>query len=149
MFPFRGFTILIVLGLGLSVIYIGSQVVGPRASITTELKPNEEEIAMNPSITVQQFHKLLVDKSDITVLDVRTSEEWNEVRIGYEGVINIPVQELLDRVAEVPQDKPIYVFCRSGNRSGMAQMLLSSRGVPSTNVEGGILDWNAAGYPVQ
>lgn len=148
MFPFRGLAIILILGVGFSIIYLGSDIIEPRASLTQEISlsaPNP----MNTSINVQQLYSLLAAKDDITVIDVRTPEEVVDISLGFDGILNIPVDQLQQRVSEVPTDRPIYVFCRSGNRSSMAQMLLKSQGIDSTNVEGGMIDWNAAEYPTR
>ncbi len=61
------------------------------------------------------------------LLDVRTPEEFAAGHI--EGAVNVPVQELESRMAELePKDRPIVVYCRSGNRSGQAARMLTSAG---------------------
>ncbi len=84
---------------------------------------------------------------DKIILDVRTQGEYDEGHV--EGVTLIPVQELADRLSELPKDKPIYVICRSGNRSMAASEILEKNGFQDIrNVQGGILAWQRAGYPV-
>jgi hydroxyacylglutathione hydrolase len=60
------------------------------------------------------------DKSPIPfmLLDVRTAEEYAEGHI--RGAKLIPVQELEQRISEVPKDRQVYVYCRSGGRSSRA-----------------------------
>jgi rhodanese-related sulfurtransferase len=82
------------------------------------------------------------------VVDVRTQEEWDEVHIP--GTVLIPLDELPDRLSEVPRDKDIVVVCRSGNRSEEGAAILLKAGYESVvGMEGGIRDWSAAGYPVE
>ena len=81
------------------------------------------------------------------ILDVRSPEEYKESRI--EGSVLIPVNELEGRLAEVPKDKVIIVYCRSGNRSLTASNILVENGFKAViNVEGGITAWINKGFPV-
>lgn len=61
-----------------------------------------------------------------TLLDVRTPEEFAAGHL--EGAINIPVAELTARIDEVPSDRAVVVYCRSGNRSATATRELTARG---------------------
>ena len=81
------------------------------------------------------------------IIDVRTPEEYAEGHV--DGARLIPVDELEERLAEVPTDKQVYVYCRSGKRSARAAALLASHGFGRVeNVLGGILAWQEAGHPV-
>ncbi len=61
-----------------------------------------------------------------TLLDVRTPPEFAGGAIA--GAINVPLSQLANRLAEVPKDKPVVVYCRSGARSRAAAGLLRSSG---------------------
>lgn len=61
-----------------------------------------------------------------TLLDVRSQSEYDARHI--EGAMLIPVDELAGRVAEVPRDRPVVVYCRSGGRSARAAALLAGEG---------------------
>jgi len=81
------------------------------------------------------------------LLDVRTPEEYAEGHI--KGATLIPLQELESRMAEVPKDKRVYVYCHSGRRSAAAASMLAKAGFTNIeNVQGGITAWQEAGYPV-
>lgn len=80
------------------------------------------------------------------MLDVRQPDEWNEAHI--EGATLIPLGELQNRLSEVPKDREIVVYCRSGNRSQTGAEILAKAGYSGvTSMAGGITDWQAAGYP--
>jgi rhodanese-related sulfurtransferase len=82
------------------------------------------------------------------LIDVREPWEWNEMRIP--GAILIPLGELPQRLAEVPDDREVYVHCRHGGRSAKAVDYLREHGRPrAVNVVGGIDGWSQAGLPVQ
>lgn len=81
------------------------------------------------------------------VLDVRERWEYDEGHVA--GATLLPLSELPSRLAEVPADQPVYVYCHSGNRSRQASEILAKAGKKRIlNVDGGILAWEAAGYPI-
>lgn len=88
-------------------------------------------------------------QGDITLLDVR--EPWEYEQGHVEGAILMPLihdtaQQAL--AAGLEKDEPVYVFCRTGNRSTVASQALVDAGFTDVrNVAGGIVDWLAAGYP--
>jgi len=103
----------------------------------------------NATVTHAYQHWSQGDGSPIpfVVLDVRTPEEFAEGHIA--GAKLIPVKELENRLAEVPNDRQVYVYCRSGVRSVQASEILASAGYTHIeNIEGGIKAWQASGYPV-
>lgn len=81
------------------------------------------------------------------LLDVRTPEEFATGHI--QGAVNIPVQSLESRLSEVPDDQPIVVYCRSGNRSAQASQILVQAGYNGIYDLGGVNDWVAQGLPLQ
>jgi len=103
----------------------------------------------NASIAHTHEHWVQGDKSKIPfmLLDVRTPEEYAEGHIA--GAKLIPVQVLAEHLKEVPRDKQVYVYCHSGTRSARASKLLAKNGFTNIeNIEGGIVAWKKAGYPV-
>lgn len=81
------------------------------------------------------------------LLDVRTPAEFASGHIP--GAINIAVEELPQRLAEVPKGQPVVVYCRSGNRSANALRILTGAGFSPVFDLGGIVDWSAAGLPIE
>jgi phage shock protein E len=81
------------------------------------------------------------------LVDVRTPEEYASGHIA--GSVNIPLQELQSRMSEIPSNQAVVLYCRSGNRSGQAATLLRDAGYTQIYDLGGIIDWAAAGLPVQ
>ncbi len=77
------------------------------------------------------------------LLDVRTPQENAEQAIP--GSYLIPLQELGQRLHELPRDREIVVYCRVGNRSAYACAFLAQQGFNVKNLEGGIVLWNRAG----
>ncbi len=77
----------------------------------------------------------------VTLLDVRTPGECSRGMI--EGFKNIPVDELRDRVEEIDRDKPVYLHCKSGQRSYIAYRILTGLGYECYNLAGGYDRWSA------
>ncbi len=67
-----------------------------------------------------------------------------------EGAALIPLGDLESRAAELAADSPIYVICRSGNRSRTASDILIGLGFAQVyNVDGGVTAWLEAGLPME
>jgi len=81
------------------------------------------------------------------VVDVRTQEEWDEYHVP--NTTLIPLDQLPNRLSELPKDKEIVVICRSGNRSQEGRDILLSAGYNATSMTGGVKDWYAKGYPIE
>ncbi len=93
----------------------------------------------NISKGLKQWHLsdlegLLQDKG-VTLLDTRTPKEFSQGHI--EGFTNIPVDELRERIGEVPAGKPVYLICQSGLRSCIATRILEGLGFEAYNFAGG------------
>ena len=77
----------------------------------------------------------------VTLLDTRTTGEYRRGHI--EGFVNIPVDELRERLGELPPDKPVYVICQSGLRSYIACRILAGHGFECYNFSGGFRYYDA------
>ncbi len=64
--------------------------------------------------------------SDLVVLDVRRGDEWETGHV--DGALHIPLDELEDRIDEVPADRPVWVHCASGFRASIAASLVDRAG---------------------
>ncbi len=88
---------------------------------------------------VKQFHydevAALPRDGSVTLLDTRTVREYSRGHI--EGFVNIPVDELRERIGEIPPGKSVYVICQSGLRSYIACRILSGHGFDCYNFSGG------------
>jgi len=82
------------------------------------------------------------------LLDVRTQQEWEASHIA--GSTLIPLNELKNRLDELPRDQELVVICRSGNRSNAAIKILAEAGFTDIKgVKGGLRAWGQAGYPYE
>lgn len=88
---------------------------------------------------VKQFHwdevADLPRDGSVTLLDTRTANEYAHAHA--DGFINIPVDELRERLSEIDRTKPLYVMCQSGLRSYISCRILSQEGYDCHNFSGG------------
>ena len=77
----------------------------------------------------------LINDSQTTIVDVRTTEEFLQGNV--KGSINIPLDEVADRVEEIKQMQPLVLCCLSGGRSGQATDYLQSLGCKKVYNGGG------------
>ena len=76
---------------------------------------------------------------DGTIVDVRSALEYNHSH--YPGALNIPLEEVANRITEFRQMKqPVVVYCRSGNRSSIAAGILKQNGISNVYNGGGLDD---------
>lgn len=87
-------------------------------------------------------------RNDVTVIDVRTEREWNAGHI--KGAVHIHGGQLQDKVDLVSHDKRVAVICGTGYRGSIAASFLQRAGFEEvSNVLGGMMAWQNAGYPVE
>lgn len=81
------------------------------------------------------------------VLDVRNPGEWNDKRI--DGSVNVPLNRLQERIAEIPRDRKVAVHCAGGYRSSIAASILHQYGITNlVEIAGGLAAWEAAQLPL-
>ncbi len=98
-------------------------------SLTLFCKPNAD--------TKNRVETLL--KQNALVVDVRTLEEFNSEH--YPKAKHIPLNEIENRISEFGEkSKPIVLYCRSGNRSGKAKLILEQAGFTNITNAGGLAD---------
>jgi hydroxyacylglutathione hydrolase len=86
--------------------------------------------------------------TSVTVLDVRSANEWTEGHLP--GATHIPLGYLAHRLAEIPRDRPVVVQCQSGGRSSIAASILERAGFHDvSNLTGGLGAWTASGLPLE
>lgn len=77
------------------------------------------------------------------ILDVRTDEEFNEKHIP--NAINLDIRlshEFVEEIQKLDSSKSYFIYCRSGNRSGQAVLIMNQFGFDNTfSLTGGILEW--------
>jgi rhodanese-related sulfurtransferase len=88
-------------------------------------------------------------KQGVTVLDVRTPEEYATGHIAGAVNVNWEGTDFASQVKQLDPAKPVLVYCHSGNRSGQAVQVMEQEGFQRIfDLGGGVLAWNAAGQPL-
>lgn len=96
-------------------------------------------------ISPEEFHALISSGNKLQILDVRTTEEFNESN--FSDSVNILSPDLRRQSTGFDPEKPVYVFCSSGIRSGLGASILSSQGFRKVfNLQGGLDAYLASGY---
>jgi phage shock protein E len=101
-------------------------------------------IDLSPS----ELRARLGDSSALVAIDVRTPEEFAEGHVP--GAINIPVDQIVERISEVRAPHGMALYCKLGPRSrrGEAALLAAGYG-PLFHLDGGFMAWQAQGLPVE
>ena len=99
-------------------------------------------------IELAEFEKKMASEKYLLV-DVRTAEEFSDGHI--EGALNIDYfsATFSDEISNIGLEKPVLVYCRSGNRSGKSMKIMYDLGFKEVyNLEGGIKGWISSNNPV-
>ena len=94
-----------------------------------------------PEVTPQEAIALVADGT--LLIDVREQDEWDAGHAPDARLV--PLSQLQDRVAELPEDTRFLVVCHSGMRSMRATTFLRAEGLDAVNVTGGMVAWAQAG----
>jgi rhodanese-related sulfurtransferase/DNA-binding transcriptional ArsR family regulator len=99
-------------------------------------------------VTFKELRQLMRD-GDVTILDVRPTDEYEAVHIP--GALSVPVPELKRRLREIPKNREVIAYCRGRYcvYSLEAITLLRKYGYNARRAHEGLADWRAAGLPVE
>ena len=92
----------------------------------------------------------MLNEGRAIVIDVRQQDEWEAGHVA--GAIHIPVDDILTRVDELPQNKDLLFICAMGVRSGLACEMAAASGLSQDclyNIEDGTLVWIEKAYPTE
>jgi rhodanese-related sulfurtransferase len=117
------------------------------APATAPTSSEPEETAPPEERTPAQVQAALAGSQPPFLLDVRERFEWEQVRIP--AARHIPMNDVPDRLGELPRDRPIVVFCAHGSRSYGVAHYLREQGFAADNLEGGITQWRIKGGAVE
>ena len=101
-----------------------------------------------PSVEITPAQAYAKYQQGAFVLDVRSQDEWNQFHIA--GSTLIPLDQLQNRLSELPNNKDIVVVCLSGHRSKSGVTILQQAGFTRVScLSGGLQAWMDANYPVE
>lgn len=109
-----------------------------------------------PFVDAKDVQGKLVNGDDIVVIDVRTANEYASNTGRVAGSVNVPVGDLRGRLESAGgalgdlKDHPVYLLCRTENRSASAAKMMRRAGFKNVSVvKGGMSGWNKAGLPAE
>ncbi len=102
------------------------------------------------NVNAGKFYEALQKKdNNILLVDVRTSAEYASGHIEGSILKDVSSPGFEKSFADIPKEKAIYVYCRSGARSGRAAGILAKQGFQKiVNMEDGIISWQQNSFPV-
>lgn len=104
-------------------------------------KAREENTAVT-ILSVEEAKTILAEDPDAFFLDVRTPEEFKDGHIEGAMLINFFDDDFKEQVEALDKEKPVYIYCRSGNRSQQAGNILTEMGFKEVyDIEGGYMGW--------
>jgi rhodanese-related sulfurtransferase len=98
-----------------------------------------------PEVSPRQAQQLI--ESGAQLVDVRTDDEYAAGHIP--GALHIPLADVRSEAAGLDREKPLVVYCRSGERSGMAADAFAASGWDAHSIEGGLVQWADEGLPLE
>ncbi len=102
--------------------------------------------SVNEKVSSADF-KLKTENKDIQLIDVRTPEEFSEGHIMNATNIDFYDSAFYTQMNALNKKEPLYIYCRSGGRSGKAAMILKEQGFKEVyDLKGGILDWKQQNF---
>jgi rhodanese-related sulfurtransferase len=114
--------------------------------VSDDVEVDEEEAAPQPYAVAPAEAADLIE-AGATLIDVRRDYEFEAGHL--EGARNIEMNELTAHAEDIPRDRPVVFYCRSGNRSSMAADAFQEAGYDAHNLRGGIAGWKDGGRPLE
>jgi uncharacterized membrane protein YdjX (TVP38/TMEM64 family) len=109
------------------------------------------KLRRGPMIDIPEFRQRLDAEKNLLVLDVRTADDFVGEQGHIEEAVNIPVEDLQQRMEEIGNflERPVAIVCRTDKKSAKAALLLTEEGFADVHiVRGGMTKWLDAGLPV-
>ena len=111
-------------------------------SNSPSVQSTQVEGVVNENVNVEQFADLIENGPEGLLLDVRTDREFSMGHIKGASQIDFYRNDFQEELAKLDPDVPVYVYCRSGNRSGQAAKMMKQMGFKTVyNLQGGIGAW--------
>ena len=97
-------------------------------------------------LSPDEFERKISTNKEIELLDVRTPEEYGEGHLANSKNLNYKDADFRQQVNKLDKNKPVYVYCLSGGRSGAAAKMLAESGFAEVyDMKGGYMKWTSAG----
>lgn len=123
-----------------------SDLIQKKLDESLDKKVDAQQNKLPEEISIEEAKKLW-DKKEYILIDVREDSEFAEVSIPEVKLINLG--KLEKNIPQLEKDKNYLTICRSGKRSLKAAKMMRKKGLNATSIKGGMLEWEAKGYPVK
>lgn len=124
----------------------------PETTLPPDTSPPQTSAQGLRNITVTEAYAFIQenkDNPDFIIIDIRTPEEFESGHIENAVMINYYDENFRDELSKLDRDKTYLEYCRTARRSGLALEVFQELGFKNVlNMEGGITEWIAQGYPV-
>ncbi|MFM1932672.1 MAG: hypothetical protein RL226_1975 [Bacteroidota bacterium] len=121
---------------------------GTTSGTATEQVAAAEQTTIAKNVSTAEFQQLMQDHPDAILLDVRTPGEVAGGMIPNAQNIDFRDPGFAAKIGELAKDKPVLVYCASGNRSGQAMRMMADQGFTEVyNLSGGFGAWSSEGLP--
>jgi len=104
---------------------------------------NDKKLASE--VNVDQAYQMY--QSGALIIDLRTQQEWDEYHAP--NTLLVPLDQLSNRLNQIPKDRQIVVVCRSSNCSQAGRDILIAAGYNAASMNSGLQEWFAKGYPIE
>jgi phage shock protein E len=138
----------ILVGVAAVPLVFGAVVASAGEPATAAAATPSAPVVTQPMTQEQLLAHLEQHADHVFVLDVRSPEEFAEGHVP--GAVNVPYDQVSGRLGEIPRDKDVVLYCRSGRRAGLAADVLAAHGYRRlSHLEGDMPEWIARGRPVE
>jgi thioredoxin 1 len=111
---------------------------------------NGQTNQVRQTIPVDQFEQKMAQTPNVQLVDVRTADEYSEGHLKNARNMNVNREDYKEQFGTLDKNRPVFVYCLSGGRSGNAAKIMEKMGFKEIyNMEGGIMKWDNAGKPIE
>ena len=142
----KKYLIVLVLAISVSVAFSCNSTSTQAQAESTEL----QEAVVTKNVSAEEFQKLITNRTNAIILDVRTPNEVAQGIIKNAVKIDFYDKNFQAELDKLDKSKPVLIYCRSGRRSGIAMSTLRDLGFSEVyNLQGGIIEWSEAGLDIE
>ena len=142
----KKYLIVLVLAISVSVAFSCNSTSTQAQAESTEL----QDAIVTKNVSAEEFQKLITNRTNAIILDVRTPNEVAQGIIKNAVKIDFYDKNFQTELDKLDKSKPVLIYCRSGRRSGIAMATMRDLGFSEVyNLQGGIIEWSEAGLDIE